>query len=195
MANSQNIELVLQKAIESKLSKLKIQNAIQAVKTEILNIIIDRTSRGIDLNGNPFKAYSKGYERFKRRFISGGAASKTKRLKGSKGIMVYKDSKFSAKSLPDWIRLSGNTMGHIAVNVLGSTNFKLNANSKLKVEVKMQGSTFQKRAEYIQNGRRPRTFLGLSVSGSEVSKERERIAKAFFGGLGASGNDFKINVK
>lgn len=131
---------------------------LQAMGRKAIELIRERTNRGIDRDGKRIRRLSVDYAYAKRQMIRG----KWKFPKGSP-----RNSQFRAKGVPNFGRLSGGLFGSMSWNI-----------SNLRLVLSLKGNRNKKIAEYLE--KMGRKYWGLAKpSTNQGKKEREELRKAF----------------
>jgi hypothetical protein len=131
-----------------------------------LDLCRRRTATGVDVKGNGFPQYSKGYPKKKLRYIN-GKRSKRQPAKTA----------FAAKKVRDVTRVSGRTWADMAwksVKVQKSaTGFKVQVDLGMKNTARPGGVTSAEIVEYLRE--MGYDFFGLAKAGPYRKKEQDAI--------------------
>lgn len=133
--------------------------AMGATAVELIKV---RTNNGIDIDGKPFDKYTPKYAKYKAKYISG----KVKKKAGS--------SKWAARGVYDFMRLSGDLFDDIAYKTENSTKFvgsKLNINFSVYIK--------SRSAPKAHGLMKKRKFFGIALSGIQKFKEEKALINAF----------------
>lgn len=139
--------------------------AMGATAVELIKV---RTNNGIDINGKAFERYAKDkkgvsrYEQYKHKYING----KVKKKAGS--------SRWAARAVYDFMRLSGDLFDDIAYKTESPTKFvgsKLNINFSVYIK--------QRSAPKAHGLMKKRKFFGIATSGIQKFKEEKALINAF----------------
>ncbi len=110
--NRQNIKAVLELAVNKELNRLKpqIKRGNEAMGKTAIDLIRDRTDRGIDANGKRLPKLSALYREFKRKFAAGKIKKSKRGRHGEYAKMFRARNKWRARKVPNHGRLSGRTL-------------------------------------------------------------------------------------
>jgi hypothetical protein len=161
--------------LKRKFSVQRVQVATQNMADEAIKIMRDRCNEGIDVNGKRFAPFTKGYIKYKKKYVKTGK----------------KVNEFAAKKLPNHIRLSGALFGAMKNQIIQYAQFsalKINSTFRLYIdksqEKKVQGllsdtgyvKTLAGKKSYKKAARK---FFGIATGGTREKKERERLFNVF----------------
>lgn len=155
-------------------SKARNRRKEAAVAKAAVQIVLERTAAGIDINGRKFKDYSAAYKRFKSGLVKGlkKAAGKRKNT----GV---------ATQYPSYLRLTGHMLRELTCDVTSDAGLR---GLSLKLRFRFRDPEAAQIAEYHDSlgagkSRVKRQFLGLSREGTARRKdEEERLYKAWKNG-------------
>lgn len=175
--------------IKKKFSLQKINSALKKTAQSAVDIIVDRTNNNVDIDGKNFAQFTKGYERYKKWYIRRGK----------------KVNAFSAKRMPNNLRLSGELMGSINyknLTVNANTdkiqigfNIYIPENQRKKVEGLMSSTGKTRNGKSYRKAKRE--FFGLSRNPTTAVIEKNKIVANFckFMGYTVSGAGKDLTIK
>lgn len=161
--------------VKERFATSKVEKAVNAMANEAINVIIERTNQGIDVNGKKFAKLTNKYQKYKKKYISSGA----------------KVSKFGATKIPNHIRLSGALLASLTYDVIQYAQFtmpKISTAFRLRVkpnqEKKIEWLASETGAVRTRKGKKTykkasRQFFGLSTAPNRIAKEQDRVIGAF----------------
>ena len=171
--NEQEIEIILRKKLLKVITTTKLQDTFKKVGALIVEIMRDRTDDGFDIYGSKFGGYNRSYRK----------AYALKYAGGKFGTTTYVgNSSVSGGRTP--LRLTGHLFSAMDYEVIQIQNSGTFIKAKIKVfvndksqEGKVEGllSTTGTARNGQTYAKKAWKFLGLSVSGSRVQRERNEI--------------------
>lgn len=104
----------INKTIAEQYSITQLKNAFTRASIELVEVMRDRTSAGIDVNSKRLKGYKRSYREFKKRYIDGKVKYRTRKKTVKRSTALrYRDlqdtTRFKARKLPNHGRLTGKT--------------------------------------------------------------------------------------
>lgn len=149
---------------------------------EAIKIIRERTDRGLDISGKPFRNYSKSYREQKHRAVTG----KTKSGRRSKAKV--RKGRYSASRVRDVTRLTGRLWRSMATSALRTRRSGTTVEAGFKLFVRKQaypkGGTTQDVNAYLNvlgagKSKRKYPFFGLSDNAGIRRRENARIRRVW----------------
>lgn len=172
--NEQEIEIILRKKFLQVVKSTKLEATFKKVGALIVEIMRDRTNDGFDIYGSKFGGYNRSYRKEYALKYAGGKFGTT---------TYVGNSSVSGGRTP--LRLTGHlfsAMDFKIVNIDNSNPRFIKAKIKVFVNDKEQQDKvtgLQSTTGTARNGqtyaKKAWKFLGLSVSGSRVQRERNEI--------------------
>ena len=171
------------KEMDKKLSASNINKASTLVQKSLVARAIVRTLQGFDRNSNSFKGYSKSYARRKKDILKNKyKGSYYAKLKAARGTYKY-----SASSVNDKIRLSGELLGNLSAR---QKSIKVNKNillMKFEMYVNNIKSSYAKHT-IAQRGywleKQGYKWFGSSRAGKFKTRDQDAINKIILKALG-----------
>lgn len=164
---------------------------------EALKIIRERTDKGLDISGQPFRNYSRSYTEYKHRAVTG----KTKT--GRRSRAKVRKGRYSASRVRDVTRLTGRLWRAMATSALRTrrTGSTVEAGFKLFVRKKAypKGGNTRDVNAYLNTlgagkSKRKYPFFGLSTNRSLRRREDARIKRVWTRALRIGLQGRSINV-
>ncbi len=165
---------------DKKYSPARLRVAARAVANEEIEIIRERTQRGLDQNNNPFRPLSSTYRKTKQGIIDRGY--KAGRGRGKKRRFVsINPTGFAADSADDFMRLSGRMFSDMYIKSLNVG--KSPRGLVVNYELDFKTARSKKIAEYhnkLGTGRRKvlRKFWGAARGPEYANRLARVLAKA-----------------
>lgn len=110
--------------VAKKFPPVRLRYAARQVARREIELIRERTQRGLDTQGRPFSAYSSTYVKAKQRIIKQGWRVRRGRGRNAR-LVSLNPTAFAANRVGDWMRLSGRMFSDMyvkAVNVIKQSN-------------------------------------------------------------------------
>lgn len=148
--------------LQKKFGEQATRKGVEAMGATAVELIKVRTNNGIDIDGKPFDKYTPKYAKYKAKYVSG----KVKKKAGS--------SKWAARSVNDFMRLSGDLFDDIDYNVTKFSQPRVGTFSmKFQIYIKPRS---RPKAEGLMKKRK---FFGIALSGIQRFKEEKALINAF----------------
>lgn len=163
----QEIEMVIKKKLNQAWSQTVLERVFKKVCLKIVDIMRQRTNEKLDIHGRTFGGYNKSYNK-------------------SYALAHAKNKTTFAGSTNTPLRLSGQLFSAMAAQLVGKPS-QSGSYIKAKIKVFIDDINQQKKVIGLQSttgvtrgkrklySKKDWQFLGLSVSGSNVSRERIEI--------------------
>ena len=131
---TQTLKAEFYRNLNSKISSSDLKKVSEQIGLAMIESIYERTNAGIDVNGQRFKALSPKYKSFKEKYIKGQIKGRGK--KPSRTMQRLKSNlKWRAKSMPNFMRLTGALFDDIQVEPLVSQQ---NAQNKITISMRFK---------------------------------------------------------
>lgn len=184
-AISQRIQAKIRNDLNKKFSSGELNRAAKAFAEGVIQMNIDRIEKGLDVNRKPFAALTPKYRKQKMRYIKFGKK---------------KTSKYEAKQLPDFMKLSGELLDNFkydSIQVVSDTK-SIRLSMRIYIDSSQTAKVKGLMSDKARGGKAKarRLFFGISPDPTWRIKEKNMILNKFQQDMDyeISGlhNDFKI---
>lgn len=179
---AKSVEFTLSSRVAERFSNKRVTSATQLLAAASIEEIRDRAKAGLDVRGNPFKRYTRGYERQKARYISGAPVKskgrKGKRSAGGSKAKLEEKGEYAAEQVYDYMRLSGKSFRDLTAFKVRGFNDEEFIGGAYKLDFKTARS--RKIAAYLYN--KGYDYFGLSPANTARGQAFIRKMKAILKG-------------
>ena len=183
MELKKQFEFIIKKELSHKFSAQKIERAAMNMSYELIDIMQERTGEGIDIKGKRLRKLSRGYKKFKYKYIKSGNRYKPKKRgkrRRASTTAHYRDlnetTEHKAKNIPNYGRLTGKLFS--SYNPIKPKVSQISGGIKISWGVKIKGKRNIKIYSYLEKMGR-RIFGITDIKKPRGQKELNRLRDVF----------------